>query len=116
MEGLESLINLETLDLSNNYYGELNKINGLDNLINIKRLNLSENKIQKVENLDKLVNLEYLLLECNDIRELDKNFLYALKNKCHISLVGNPIKELGIDIPQNLTIQFEEKNWIPKKL
>lgn len=113
IEGLENLSNLEILDLHHN---EIKKINGLDNLVKLKQLNLSENRIQKVDNLDNLTNLEYALLECNEIQEFDTNFLNYLNSKCLISLVGNPIKKLNGHIPENITVQFEDPNWMPKSL
>lgn len=116
IQGLEELTNLEVLDLSNNLYSNLDKITGLDTLIKLKQLNLNENRITKVENLDNLINLEYLLLECNNINEFDPIFLYNLQSPCFISLVGNPIKKIPQPIPDNITIQLEIDQWMPKGL
>lgn len=113
IEGLDQLMNLEILDLSNQ---KIEKIEGLESLLKLKQLNLSENKIRKVENLDNLINLEYLLLDYNDIHEFDANFLHKLNSPSLISLVGNPIKELNIAIPENVKVQFEDSNWVPKGL
>lgn len=116
IEGVDNLSKLEVLDLSNNIYGGLSKIAGLDSLENLKQLNLNENLITKVEGLDGLVNIEYMLLECNRIVDFDTTFLRHLNN-CFISLVGNPIKSINNALlPNNVTIKFEEENWMPKGL
>ena len=113
IEHLDNLGKLEELDLAQN---GLKKIEGLENLYKLKKLNLSLNKIRKVENLDTLSKLEYLLLECNDITDFDPTFLQTLKSKCFMSLVGNPLCELKLKIPDHIIIQFEDENWIPKRL
>jgi len=114
IEGLESLTNLEVLDLS---YNEISKIRGLDNLKNLKKLSLNENKITKVENLDHLINLEYLTFEANKIKKFDASFLSNLVSECFISLcfTGNHIKEIK-DIPNNVTIKFEDDYFVPRSL
>ena len=113
IEGLDELKSLEILDLS---YQDLDKIQGLDNLNNLRKLNLSENQIQKVENLEGVSNLELLLLDLNEISELNIDVLKGIKTKCHISLIENPIEGLDVKLPDNISIQFESSNWVPRSL
>ncbi|ASS48522.1 MAG: hypothetical protein A3D31_07810 [Candidatus Fluviicola riflensis] len=113
IEGLDKLYELEVLDISDQL---IKLIEGLGNLKKLKQLNLSENNISRVENLDNLQNFEYVLLEHNDIVEFDSKFLNYLNSSCFISLVGNPIKEIKGYVPDNVKIQFEEPNWVPKSL
>src|SRR3990167_3634051 len=108
--GVEKYPNLIELNLSGN------SISKIENLKKLKQLNLSENNISRVENLDNLQNFEYVLLEHNDIVEFDSKFLNYLNSSCFISLVGNPIKEIKGYVPDNVKIQFEEPNWVPKSL
>ena len=51
LENLDSLVNLEILDVSHN---RLRKIEGLENLTKLKKLYLVSNKITKIENLSHL--------------------------------------------------------------
>ena len=51
LENLESLVNLEILDVSHN---RLRKIEGLENLTKLKKLYLVSNKIARIENLSHL--------------------------------------------------------------
>ncbi|MES2557886.1 MAG: leucine-rich repeat domain-containing protein [Bacteroidota bacterium] len=111
IEELNSLVNLEILDLSGQ---EIKKIEGLDSLINLKKLNLLGNEISKVENLENLKKLEYLLLDGNTISEFDPTFLNNLNSPCYISLIANPITHLDVEIPDNITVQFETDHWVPR--
>jgi protein phosphatase 1 regulatory subunit 7 len=111
IEGLEHLRNLETLDLS---FQQITKIEGLENLTNLRELDLSLNKISKLENLDNLQNLEYLLLECNKIQEFDSAWLKKLHSSCVIALSANPIKKLDVQLPENITVQFDNKDRLRK--
>ena len=51
LENLESLVNLEILDVSHN---RIRKIEGLENLTKLKKLYLVSNKINKIENVSHL--------------------------------------------------------------
>lgn len=64
MEGLDTLVNLEKLDLSN---CSIEKIENLENLRNLSELDLSGNNIKKIEGLDTLPSLSLLDLGSNDI-------------------------------------------------
>ena len=59
IEGLDNLTKLEILDLSNN---KITEINGLKNLINLKELNLDNNKFINIKGFENLINLERLSL------------------------------------------------------
>ncbi len=111
IEGLEYLRNLEVLDLS---LQQITKIEGLENLTKLRELDLSLNKISKVENLDNLQNLEYVLLECNQIQEFDSAWLKHLNSPCFVALSANPIKKLDTTIPENVTVQFDNKERLRK--
>ena len=66
-KGLENLINLRELDLSNN---DIEKIDGLSTLKRLRSLNLSFNKITKIEGLSGLKSLEILNLSNNLIESI----------------------------------------------
>jgi hypothetical protein len=59
IKGLEYLINLIELDLSNNYIKE---IKGLNHLIRLKKLNLKNNRFYSIKGFENLINLERLNL------------------------------------------------------
>lgn len=67
IEGLETLRNLMTLELDSN---EITEIKGLETLKNLKLLNLARNSISEIKGLDTLTNLEELHLEHNKILEI----------------------------------------------
>jgi len=65
--GLSNLVNLKTLDLSNN---QIDDLEGITELINLTHLILSNNKIEDIKNikyLKKLVNLQFIDLCGNNI-------------------------------------------------
>jgi len=59
IEGLNNLVRLQELDLSNN---NLMHIDGLSSLMSLRRLDLSSNDIQEIRNLENLRNLKELIL------------------------------------------------------
>ena len=59
IEDLDNLTELEILDLSNN---KITEINGLKNLINLKELDLDNNKFINIKGFENLINLEKLSL------------------------------------------------------
>lgn len=77
ISGLDTLVNLYSLNLSGN---KISVISGLDKLENLQILNLSENKIKKLSpncwqlrSLPSLINLD---LENNQIDDADKVMPY----------------------------------------
>ncbi|KAF3934151.1 Internalin-A [Dactylellina cionopaga] len=112
---LETLVNLESLDLSYNtikhvkYLEKLVKlrnlylasnrisaIEGLATLVELRNLELGANKIREIENLDTLTKLEELWLGKNKITEIKNvSFLSSLKI---LSLPSNRLVKLsGLD-------------------
>lgn len=74
IEGLKSLKNLRSLDLS---YIEISEISGLDGLINLDELYLDGNQITEIKGLETLNNLRYVSLSENPIRSnIRKKFGY----------------------------------------
>lgn len=108
IKGLESLKDLEVLDLSNN---EIIKIDGLSNLKKLKQLNLSFNRISEIENLENLINLKALLLNSNRITEIK-----GLSNLSVLEILflsGNRILKIeGLDGLINLKILILPENGI----
>lgn len=89
IERLESMTDLTTLDLSDNYIKE---IKGLESLINLKVLKMERNQINEIKGLDALVNLREISLFYNEILEI-KGF-NSLTNLKRLNLGHNKIKEI----------------------
>jgi len=62
IKGLEKLVTLRELDLSNN---RIMEIHGLKSLISLRKLDLSKNDIQEIRNIESLRKLDELVL--NDL-------------------------------------------------
>lgn len=86
---LANLINLKTLNLSNNF---ISNIDSLSKLVNLKNIDLSHNKIYDFTPLSKLVQLSGLELQANNISDID--FLTPLINLEELDLGGNQISEI----------------------
>ena len=63
ISGLDSLVNLQILNLSHNF---LKSISGLERLVNLKNLDVSSNQLTTRESLEQL-------LKCQSISSLDLN-------------------------------------------
>ena len=75
---IESLINLQTLNLNNHQLKEIPKEIG--SLINLNRLNLGYNQLKEIpKEIGSLINLQYLYLHDNKLKEIPKE-LCNLKN------------------------------------
>jgi len=110
IEGLEKLVDLEELYLSQNH---IKKIENLESLKSLKKLDLNRNLISKIEGLENLGNLEYLVLSDNQISEL-KN-LDNLSILRQLWLAGNNIEEIKkLDKLKNLEYLSLGKNKISK--
>lgn len=91
ISGLESLTNLEWLDLS---FNNISKIEGLDKLIHLKDLSLYNNQIKKIENLDNLTNLQVLSLGNNPINDLNQiRYLRDFPKLESVNLAGTPMSQ-----------------------
>jgi Leucine-rich repeat (LRR) protein len=75
IHGLEGLVNIVELDLSNN---NIAHIAGLDNCLQLQRLVLSKNRISVIDNLWTLTKLEHLLLQGNPIATVESLNLHEL--------------------------------------
>ncbi len=101
LDGIENLINLQTLDCDNNNLislkgienivnleilicrgNNLTSLEGLENLINIKYLDITRNNLTSLKGIENLINLEYLICRNNNFsNEYIKNIKEYCKNK-----------------------------------
>ncbi len=130
IKGLEKLINLQVLILSNNHIAE---INGLGTLSNLLFLDMSKNQISEIKNLENLKKLEILKLFVNNISEikgfenlvkleylnLGKNQIFKIQNLAHLyyldelNLSFNNITEIaGLENLNNLKWLYLRGNQI----
>ncbi len=110
VKGLESLANLQTLDLQDN---QITKIKGLKSLANLQKLLLDRNKITEIKGLETLTNLQYLSLFRNQITEIKG--LETLTNLQDLSLFSNQITEIkGLESLANLQTLYLGGNPITK--
>jgi len=108
VNGLNSLTELEHLDIAGH---QITEIKGLDKLKNLKKLILSGNKITEIKGLDKLTNLEVLWLIGNKISKIKG--LDTLKNLKTLYLSANKITKIqGLDNLINLEKLLLSKNKI----
>jgi len=108
IEGLQNLINLKELNLSEN---KITEINHLENLVSLKKLNLSGNKIKEIEGLKSLKQLNQLYLHSNYITEIKG--LKNLKNLHFLNLEKNCITEIkNLHNNVNLTTLYLNNNEI----
>ncbi len=106
IKGLNTLTNLEVLNLWNN---RITEIKGLDALTNLEVLNLRNNKIKVIKGLDNLQKLRRLDLANNVISHVE-SFKYK-ENLRTFSYTGNPLSTTIYDTFGNTTIQnFIEYN------
>ncbi len=110
INGLNSLTELEHLDIAGH---QITEIKGLDKLKNLKKLILSGNKITEIKGLNKLTNLEELWLGGNKISEI-KGF-DSLVNLKKLDLGRNEIIKIeGLDNLINLEKLELDRNQIPE--
>jgi len=88
IENLQTLINLENLDLSNNL---IEKIDGLKTLKKLKYLSLANNFISTIINLEELNRLENLDLHQNQIHSIPIWFGKRLTSLKILNLANNQI-------------------------
>ncbi|KAA0189435.1 Phosphatase 1 regulatory subunit 7 protein, partial [Fasciolopsis buskii] len=89
IEGLDKLVNLEQLYLSEN---GITEIGGLDNLSKLQILDLAYNFITKIDKLAHLVDLEEFWFNDNKVSDWEQvDYLRALKNLRTLYLERNPI-------------------------
>lgn len=132
IDGIDHLINLETIYLDNNLIDEVGSLNSLKNLRNLSlsnnkikkilgiaelsslnTLNLSNNEIYEIENLENNIKLRKLDLSNNKISEI-KN-IHTLNSLVRLHLAGNQITEIkGLENLLNLRSLYLEDNSISK--
>ncbi|MFX0142174.1 MAG: leucine-rich repeat domain-containing protein [Candidatus Hodarchaeota archaeon] len=113
IKGLESLTNLEVLNLNSNF--EISEISGVENLTNLKVLMLRNNNIKEIKGLENLTNLKLLDLAENNISEIKG--LGSLINLEYLDLTANKISEIkNLETLKNLKFLFIGRNKIPTKL
>ena len=88
IENLQTLFNLENLDLSNNL---IEKIDGLKTLKKLKYLSLANNFISNITNLEELSRLEILDLHQNQIHSIPIWFGKKLISLKVLNLANNQI-------------------------
>lgn len=104
IKGLETLIELEALNLNNN---QISEIENLENLTNLEDLQLEKNLIKIIKGLDNLVNLRMLNLYSNNISEIE-NF-GNMGNLRDVFLGGNPIYRTIVNTVGRVTPQTIEQ-------
>jgi Leucine-rich repeat (LRR) protein len=110
IQGVDCLVNLETLSLSSN---RITRIEGLDRLVNLEELDLSSNRVTRIEGLGRLVNLKELNLSTNQITRTDG--LEQLVNLEVLWLSSNKITRIeGLDRLVNLEELYLSSNQITR--
>jgi len=105
---LESLVNLQDLNLNGN---QITEIKGLESLVNLQKLHLDSNQITEIKGLVSLVNLQDLNLNGNQITEIKG--LVSLVNLQDLNLNGNQITEIkGLESLANLQTLWLTNNQI----
>ena len=89
---IEKMDNLNTLRYLNVGSNKITSISGLDNLKNLRTLRFPDNSIKKIEGLDNLTKLEKLDLRNNKIYKIEG--LDNLMNLKRIELEGNPLESI----------------------
>lgn len=108
LTGIEYALNLETLWLGPNVFGDISPLSGLSNL---RTLHLTINQIRDISPLSARSGLQILNLECNEISDISA--LLGLTSLEHLDLRRNPLSQEAYDvhIPQlalnNPGISFE---------
>jgi hypothetical protein len=89
IENLDSLVNLQWLDLS---FNRITKIENLDKLTKLQDLSLFHNSISKLENLEPLVNLQVLSIGHNRLATLEEiHYLRHFKHLRCLVVKENPV-------------------------
>ncbi len=115
IEGLSTLINLESLELENN---QIKKMKGLSTLTKLKVLYLENNQIKKMKGLSTLTKLEVLYLENNQIKKIKG--LRTLTSLTSLQIQNNKItniEPLLAFIPKGLMLKWDDKlKWEEKSI
>lgn len=90
VKGLKYLINLEEIDISDNY---LSDVSWLDCCLKLKKVNLSNNRIVSLSNIEENQELEYIDASNNDISDISSiKFLTEIK---YLDLSNNELKSIN---------------------
>lgn len=90
LEGIQHLINVESLFFGNN---DISDLTPLSNLVNLKGLSLQENQILDISPLSNLTQLTHLTIWDNQISDITA--LSELTNLVFLSLGGNQINDIS---------------------
>lgn len=91
---------------SQNHFYRITKISGLDTLENLEALDLTDNRISKIEGLENLVNLKNLYLHRNNFTIIEG--LQNLQNLRHIT-IGFKRVSGGVELNSNIISTAERK-------
>lgn len=90
LDGIENLINLNTLQLNNN---KIKDISDLKSLSNLRVVYLNDNEISDISVLKYLPNIQYLELGNNGLTDITG--VKSLTNLQHLELMNNSIKDVS---------------------
>jgi hypothetical protein len=107
MEGLDTLINLNALNLSNNF---VERIEGLDNCPNLATLNVKSNRIATVEDVKGILACQELgVLDISDNAIKDEKVLDLLQTLPKLKVLyfkGNPLCKTMRNYRKNIILRF----------
>ncbi len=84
IQGLETLTQLEKLDLNNNRISEIKSITGLNQL---RHLYISDNQIKDISGIEKLIRLEHLNIFRNQIKDITPLFGFLIRDENPLAIV-----------------------------
>lgn len=110
VKGLKYLINLEEIDISDNY---LSDVSWLNSCLKLRKVNLSNNRIDSLSNLEENQNLEYIDASNNEINDISSiKFLTGVK---YLDLSSNELKSINdISTAYSLESLFLNDNNLDK--
>jgi len=121
LDGIEGLTNITELDLSNNDITDISALAGLTSLVT---LNLEETEVKDISILESLPNLKYVNLKDTNVsgNTEAESVVARLRDKgitvdaqiTTITVNSSVIKDIIVDILQDLGIEVDDSGKIPK--